>query len=200
MTMSAPNETELVKQLREKTGAGILDCRSALKESGWNFEKAIDHLRKKGVQIASKRSARATNAGKVESYIHAGGKIGVLIEVNCETDFVARTDDFSRFVKDVAMQVAATGAHYVQREEVPADVVEREKGVARETVKGKPENVVEKIIQGKLDKYFAEICLLEQPFIKNDKTTIQQYLTEIIAKTGENIRIKRFSKFILGEQ
>ncbi len=193
------NETELVKQLREKTGAGILDCRAALKETGWDFEKAVDALRKKGVQIASRKSARATNAGKVESYIHAGGKIGVLVEVNCETDFVARTEDFGRFVRDVAMQVAATGAQVVQREDVPAEAIEREKAVTRESVKGKPENVVGKIIEGKLDKFFKEICLVEQPFIKNDKTTIQQYLTEIIAKTGENIRIKRFAKFILGE-
>lgn len=197
--MSAPSETDLVKQLREKTGAGVLDCRSALKESGWDFERAVDHLRKNGVQIASKRSARATNAGKVESYIHAGGKIGVLIEVNCETDFVARTEDFGRFVKDAAMQVAATGAQFVAREEVPASAIEREQAVYRESVKGKPDNIVQKIVDGKLDKYFQEVCLLEQPFIKNDKTTIQQYLTEIIAKTGENIRIKRFAKFILGE-
>ena len=199
MANSVANETELVKQLREKTGAGILDCRAALKETGWDFEKAVDALRKKGVQIASRKSARATNAGKVESYIHAGGKIGVLVEVNCETDFVARTEDFGRFVKDVAMQVAATGAQVVQREDVPAEAIEREKAVTRESVKGKPENVVGKIIEGKLDKFFKEICLVEQPFIKNDKTTIQQYLTEIIAKTGENIRIKRFAKFILGE-
>lgn len=193
------NETELVKQLREKTGAGVLDCRTALKESSWDFEKAIDHLRKKGLQIASKRSAKATNAGRVDSYIHAGGKIGVLVEINCETDFVARTEDFGRFVRDVGMQVAAANARWIERGEVPPDVLEREKGIARETVKGKPENVIDKIVQGKLDKFFQEVCLLEQPFIKNDKITIQQYLSEIVAKTGENIRIKRFARFVLGE-
>lgn len=199
MSTPAVNETELVKNLREKTGAGILDCRSALKEANWDFEKAIDGLRKKGLQIAAKRSARETNCGKVESYIHAGGKIGVMVEINCETDFVARTDDFQRFTKDVAMQIAATNAQYVERTEVPADLIEREKTIYKESVKGKPENVVEKIIQGKLDKFFSEICLVEQIFIKNDKATIQSLLTEIIAKTGENVRIKRFAKFILGE-
>lgn len=193
------NETELVKQLREKTGAGILDCRAALKETSWDFEKAVDALRKKGLQIASKRSARATNAGKVECYIHGGGKLAVMVEVNCETDFVARTDDFQRFAKDVAMQVAATGARYVERAEVPAAELEREKAIYRESVKGKPANIVDKIVEGKLDKFYQEVCLVEQVFIKNDKVTIQQLLTEIIAKTGENVRIKRFAKFILGE-
>ena len=199
MTGAAVNETELVRTLREKTGAGILDCRAALKESAWDFEKAVDALRKKGVQIASKRSARDTKCGKVENYIHAGGKIGVMVEINCETDFVARTEDFGRFARDVAMQIAATGAQYVAREEVPAAAIERERAVHLESIKGKPENVLAKIVEGKLDKFFQEVCLLEQPFIKNDKTTIQQYLTEIIAKTGENVRIKRFSKFVLGE-
>jgi elongation factor Ts len=188
-----------VKALREKTGAGILDCRAALKESAWDFEKAVDALRKKGVQVAQKRGGRATNAGKVECYIHAGGKIGTMIEVNCETDFVARTEEFGRFARDLAMQVAATGAQYVERSEVPAAAVEREKAVLAEQVKGKPPAVAEKIIQGKLDKFYQEVCLLEQPFIRDDKTTIQQLLTELIAKTGENVRVRRFAKFVLGD-
>ncbi len=199
MSTPAVNETELVKNLREKTGAGILDCRAALKEAGWDIEKALDGLRKKGLQIAAKRGGRETKCGKVESYIHGGGKIGVMVEVNCETDFVARTEDFARFVKDVAMQAAATNAKWVDRAEVPADVVAREKAIYAETVKGKPANIVDKIVEGKLDKFFSEVCLSEQIFIKNDKTTIQQLLTEIIAKTGENVRIKRFAKFTLGE-
>jgi len=194
-----PSEAELVKELREKTGAGILNCRKALQETSWDVEKAIDALRKTGAQIALKKSGRATNAGKVDSYLHMGGKIGVLVEVNSETDFVAKNELFQQFTKDVSMQVAATNPQYVQRSDVPVEVQAREKEIHRESIKGKPENVVEKILEGKLDKFYKEICLLEQPFVKDDKKTIQEYLTEVIAKTGENINIKRFVRFVLGE-
>lgn len=193
------NETELVKSLREKTGAGILECRKALQETSWDIEQAIDYLRKRGAQIAAKKSSRATNAGAVESYIHMGGKIGVLVEINCETDFVAKTEDFKAFVKEVAMQIAATNPTCVQRSQVAQEAVEREKQIIAETIKGKPANVADKIIEGKLEKYYQEVCLLEQPFIKDDKRTIQQYLNDIIAKTGENIQIKRFARYVLGE-
>ncbi len=193
------NEAELVKELREKTGAGILDCRKALVEVSWDVEKAVDCLRKKGAQIAGKKAGRATNNGRVESYIHMGGKIGVLVEVNCETDFVARTDQFGEFCRNVAMQIAAANPICVTREEVPAAAVAREKEIFLESVKGKPANVVDKILEGKLDKFYKENCLLEQSFVKDDKKTIQEYLTEVIATTGENMVIKRFSRFVLGE-
>lgn len=193
------NEAELVKELREKTGAGILDCRKALVETSWNVEKAVDELRKKGAQIAGKKAGRETNNGRVESYIHMGGKIGVLVEINCETDFVARTEQFVEFCRNVAMQIAATNPICIRREEVPAAAVEREKAIFLESVKGKPANVVDKILEGKLDKFYKENCLLEQAFVKDDKKTIQEYLTEVIAKTGENMVIKRFSRFVLGE-
>ena len=193
------NEAELVKELREKTGAGILDCRKALVETSWNVEKAVDELRKKGAQIAGKKAGRATNNGRVESYIHMGGKIGVLVEINCETDFVARNEQFIEFCRNVAMQIAATNPVCIVREDVPAALVEREKAIFLESVKGKPANVVDKILEGKLDKFYKENCLLEQAFVKDDKKTIQEYLTEVIAKTGENMVIKRFSRFVLGE-
>jgi elongation factor Ts len=193
------NETELVRELREKTGAGILDCRKALVTSSWDIEKAVDTLRKNGAQIAGKKAGRATNNGRVESYIHMGGKIGVMVEINCETDFVARTEQFIEFCRNVAMQIAATSPLRISRDEVPADVIEREKAIYLESVKGKPANVVDKIIEGKLDKFFKDSCLLEQAFVKDDKKTIQEYMTEVIAKTGENMVIKRFSRFVLGE-
>lgn len=194
-----PNETELIKKLRDKTSAGVLNCRSALKEADWDLEKAIDILRKKGVQLASKRGFRTAKAGKVESYIHAGGKIGVMVEVNCETDFVARTDEFQRFARDIAMQIAATSAQSVGREEIPEELIEREKAIYREGIQGKPPQVIEKIVEGKLSKFFQETCLLEQSFVKNDKIIVRDLLTEMIAKTGENIVIRRFQKFILGD-
>jgi elongation factor Ts len=194
-----PNETDLVKKLRQKTGAGILHCRKALQSSSWDIEKAIEALRKQGLKLASKRSGRQTKAGKVDCYIHGGGKIGVMIEVNCETDFVARTEEFCRFVKDVAMQIAAAGAQYIEPSEVPPELLDKEKEILKANIKGKPDNVVEKIVQGKINKFYEEVCLLNQPFIKNDKLTIGQCLTELIAKTGENIKIKRFAKFSLGD-
>ncbi len=192
-------ESELVKELRDKTGAGILDCRKALQQTEWDVEKAIDELRKRGSQIAEKKSGRATNQGLVSSYIHMGGKIGVLVEINCETDFVARTEDFTAFCKDIAMQVAAASPSYIQREEVPQNILDKEKEILAESVKGKPAAVVEKIISGKIEKYYKEVCLLDQLFVKDDSKTINEYLTSIIAKTGENIKIRRFSRFVLGE-
>jgi elongation factor Ts len=156
-------------------------------------------LRKRGAQIAGKKSGRATNQGLVYSYIHMGGKIGVLVEINCETDFVARTEDFTTFCKDVAMQIAAASPKYMDREEVPQNILDKEKEILAESIKGKPENVVEKIISGKIEKFYKEVCLLDQLFVKDDSKTISEYLTSIIAKTGENIKIRRFSRFVLGE-
>ncbi|MBI4972110.1 MAG: translation elongation factor Ts [Candidatus Omnitrophica bacterium] len=191
---------EIVKQLRDRTGAGVMDCKRALGESKGDVEKAIEILRKKGIDTAGKKASRETKDGLVTSYIHMGGKIGVLLEVNCETDFVARTSDFGNFVKDIAMQIAAASPLHVSREDVPANWIEKEKEIALEQIKGKPPQVAEKIIQGKLDKRYQEICLLEQNFIKDDKHTIKDILTAIIAKTGENIIIRRFVRFELGEK
>lgn len=189
-----------VVELRKKTGAGMMDCKNALVESNGDMEKAMDLIRKKGLQIASKKSSRAAKQGCIGSYIHMQGKIGVMVEVNCETDFVAKTEDFQNFVKDVCLQIVASCPSYVSREEVPAQVVEKEKQFFKDEVKGKPENVAEKIIQGKLDKFFKDICLLEQAFIKDDKKTIKDYITQVIAKTGENVVLKRFVRYQLGEE
>lgn len=191
---------EIVKQLRDLTNAGVMDCKRALADSNGDIQKAIEILRKKGIDTAVKKSGRETKDGLVSSYIHMGGKIGVLVEVNCETDFVARTADFVAFVKDIAMQIAATSPLYVSREDVPVNWIETEKEIAKEQIKDKPPQVAEKIIQGKLDKRFEQICLLEQKFIKDDKHTVKDILTEIIAKTGENIVIRRFVRFELGEK
>ncbi len=178
-----------------------MDCKKALTETDGDHEKAIDYLRKKGLAAASKKAGRAATEGLVGSYIHAGGKIGVLVEVNCETDFVAKTDSFQAFVKDIAMHIAAASPLYVRREEVPADVIEREKDIYRAKAKesGKPDNIVEKIIEGQVGKFFADICLLEQSFVKDPDKSIQTYLNETIANIGENISIRRFAKFNLGE-
>ena len=193
---------EMVKNLREKTGAGMMDCKAALAETGGDMEKALDFLRKKGLASAAKKASRTASDGCVSSYIHAGGKIGVLIEVNCETDFVARTDDFQNLVKDLAMHVAASNPLFVKREDVPAAVVEREKNVHVDQVRAmkKPENVIEKIVEGKMDKYYGDICLLEQGFVKDPDMKIQSLLTEKIAKLGENITVKRFVRFELGQE
>ncbi len=190
-----------VNELRKATGAGLMDCKKALTETDGDHEKAIDYLRKKGLAAASKKAGRAATEGLVGSYIHAGGKIGVLVEVNCETDFVAKTDSFQAFVKDIAMHIAAASPLYVRREEVPADVIEREKDIYRAKAKesGKPDNIVEKIIEGQVGKFFADICLLEQSFVKDPDKSIQTYLNETIANIGENISIRRFAKFNLGE-
>ncbi|MCD6560312.1 MAG: translation elongation factor Ts [Deltaproteobacteria bacterium] len=193
--------TSLVKELREKTGVGIMDCKQALMESDGDISKAVDFLRKKGIATAKKRGTRTASEGQVQSYIHAGGKIGVLLEVNCETDFTGKNDDFTNFVKDVAMQIAASNPIAIDQESVPEDMLTKEKeiyaGQAKET--GKPEKVIEKIVEGKLKKFFSESCLLNQPFVKNPDITIQDLLNEIIAKTGENIVIRRFARFQLGE-
>ncbi len=191
----------MVKELREKTGAGMMDCKEALAECGADLEKAIDFLRKKGLATAQKRSGRATSQGLIESYIHMGGKIGVLVEVNCETDFVAKTDDFKEFVRNIAMHIAATGPAGVAPEDVPEDVISREREIykAQALESGKPENIVDKIIQGKLDKFIKESCLLNQSYVKNPDMSITDYLNEVIGKTGENISIKRFARFQLGD-
>lgn len=191
----------MVKDLREKTGAGVMDCKEALKEVGGDVEKAIDYLRKKGLAATSKKAGRSATEGVVGSYIHAGGKIGVLIEVNCETDFVAKTPDFVQLVKDLAMQVAAVNPLYINRDDVPEEVLEREKEIyasqARET--GKPEKVIERIVSGKLEKFFSEVCLLEQPFVKDSEIRVDKLIAQIIAKVGENIVIRRFARYQVGE-
>jgi len=193
--------TSLIKELREKTGVGIMDCKTALKECDGDISRAIDFLRKKGIATAKKRGGRATSQGQVQSYIHAGGKIGVLVEVNCETDFTGKTEDFTSFVRDIAIQIAATNPVAVDRERIPADLLEKEKDIyatqARES--GKPEKIIDKIVEGKLGKFFSETCLLEQPFVKNPDITVQDLLNEMMAKTGENILIRRFARFQLGE-
>lgn len=193
--------TSIIKELREKTGVGIMDCKAALLECDGDISKAIDHLRKKGIATAKKRGGRATSQGQVQSYIHAGGKIGVLVEVNCETDFTGKTEDFTSFVKNIAIQVAATNPVAIDRERVPEDVLEKEKEIYASQAKasGKPEKIIEKIVEGKLKKFFSEECLLEQPFVKNPDITIQNLLNELIAKTGENIVVRRFVRFQLGE-
>ena len=191
--------TDLIKKLREKTNAPMMDCKKALEESNGDMEIAIDILRKKGQIVALKKAGRCAKEGVVGSYIHSNSKLGVLLEVNCETDFVARNEDFKQFVKDVSMQVAATSPSYVSREEVPGHILEREKNVLKESVKNKPENVMEKIVQGKLEKFYSEVCLLDQPYVKDDKITIKEYLNELIGKTGENILIRRFVRLQVGE-
>lgn len=191
----------LVKELRSQTGAGILDCQNALKETNSDIEKAVDLLRQKGLAAAQKKAGRETKEGLVSSYIHAGSKIGVLIEINCETDFVARNEEFQSLVKDVALQVAAANPSYVQRENVPADLIEREKAVYLGQAKemGKPEAAWEKIVLGKLEKFYQEQCLVEQSFIKDPNITIKEILTQKIAKLGENISIARFTRYQLGQ-
>ncbi len=193
--------SQMVKELREKTNAGMMDCKKALGETDGDMEKAVDLLRQKGLAVAAKRADRATSEGVVECYIHAGGKLGVMVEVGCETDFVAKTDDFKAFARDIAMHVAAVNPVAVSREEIPTDLVEREKAIyvkqAQES--GKPENIIDKIVTGKIEKYISEICLLDQKFVKNPDLSIQDLLNELVAKMGENISIKRFARFQIGE-
>jgi len=192
---------ELIKQLRERTAAGFMDCKKALEEAQGDIEKAVDILRKKGLAIAAKRAAKETLEGVVSAYIHSNKKIGVLVEVNCETDFVARTSEFQQFAHDLAMQIAATNPIAISREQVPPEVLEREKKIYEEQLKeaGKPENIIPKIVEGKLEKFYKENVLLEQPFIKNPDLTIQDLLNELMAKIGEKILIKRFCRFQVGE-
>jgi elongation factor Ts len=191
----------LVKELRGKTGAGILDCQNALKETDSDIEKAIDLLRQRGLAAAQKKAGRETKEGVVSSYIHAGSKIGVLVEVNCETDFVARNDEFQELVKDVALQIAAASPAYVKRDQVSPEQVEREKAIYLAQAKelGKPATAIEKIVQGKLEKFYQEQCLIEQSFIKDPNVTITEILTQKIAKLGENISIARFTRYQLGQ-
>ena len=191
----------LVRDLREKTGAGIMDCKKALAETKLNFEAAVTYLREKGLASAAKRADKATSEGAVGSYIHAGGKVGVIVEVNCETDFVAKTDEFQSFVKDIAMHVAALNPLYVRREDVPQDVIDKEISIYKTQAleSGKPEKVVEKMVDGKVEKFFQEICLLDQSFVKDPDRTVKELLTATIAKLGENISIKRFARFKVGE-
>ena len=192
-----------VKELRERSGAPMMDCKNALSESKGDVEQALIWLRKKGIATAAKKAARVTSEGSVASYIHAGGKIGVLVEINCETDFVARTDDFQQLVKDVAMQVAAANPSFVSREEVPGAVVEKEREIYRQQMadQKKPPQVIDKIIEGKLEKFYAESCLMEQPFIRDSsgKTRLKDMVDQATAKMGERIVVKRFARFQVGE-
>lgn len=193
--------TQMVKELREATNAGILDCRKALSEANGNFEQAVEVLRKKGLASAAKKANRETNEGIVGHYIHTGSKLASLVELNCETDFVARTESFQELARDLAMHVAAARPTYLRREDVPANVVEHEKAIYQEQManSGKPAHVLEKIIDGKLDKWYSEVCLLEQGFIKDPDTNIQQLLTQKIATLGENIKVNRFARVAIGE-
>jgi len=192
---------EDIKTLRERTGAGILDCKKALAETGGNLEQAIDWLRAKGVASAAKKSGRAATEGVVTSYIHAGGRIGVLLEVNCETDFVALNEGFQSLCRDIAMHIAAAAPEYVGREDVSADAIARERAVQKQRVmdEGKPAQVAERIVEGRMSKFYEEVCLLEQRFVRDDSKTVREVLTEAVARIGENIRVRRFSRYVLGE-
>lgn len=192
--------SQMVKELRDKTNAGMMDCKRALGETEGDLEKAVDLLRQKGLAVAQKRADRATSEGVVECYIHAGSKLGVMVEVGCETDFVAKTDDFIAFARDIAMHIAASSPVAVSREDVPADLIARETEIykAQALDSGKPENIVDKIVSGKVEKYISEVCLLDQKFVKNPDLSVQDLLNELIAKMGENISIKRFARFQIG--
>ncbi len=194
-------DAKVVKALREKTGAGMMDCKKALQEGGGDEEKSVDILREKGLSAAARRSGRVANQGIVDSYIHLGGKIGVLVEVNCETDFVALNDEFRGFVRNLCLQIAATNPGYLKKEEIPESILEKERQIIRAQAlnEGKPEKVIEKIVEGRLDKFYRENCLLEQPFVKDEDIAIGELLTNLIAKIGENIVIRRFSRFEIGE-
>jgi len=191
----------LVKELREKTGVGMMDCKKALQESKGDLTLAVEYLRKKGIATAKKRGGRTTSEGQVASYIHPGAKIGVLVEVNCETDFSGKTEDFSAFVKNIAMQIAAANPLSVDRDGIPASVLEKEREIYATQAKesGKPDKVIEKIVEGKMTKFYSEACLLEQPYVKNPDIKVQDLLNELMAKTGENIVIRRFARYQLGE-
>ena len=192
--------TQMVKELRDKTSAGMMDCKKALSETDGDMEKAVALLRKKGLAVAAKRAGRATSEGVVETYIHAGGKLGVMIELNCETDFVAKTDQFRELARDLAMHIAAANPVSIDRENVPADVLAREKDiyVQQALESGKPENIVDKIVSGKIDKFLSEICLLEQKYVKNPDLSVQDLLTDCVGKMGENISVRRFARFQIG--
>jgi elongation factor Ts len=189
--------TEDVKKLREATGAGMMDAKKALEEAG-NFEEAIALLRKKGHASLAKKSDRSTKEGVVSSYIHAGGKVGVLIEINCETDFVARNDDFKQLATELALHIAAAGPAYVTREEVPADLLESEKKIYAEQVKDKPANMIDQIVNGKVEKFYEQVCLLDQPYIREPEKKVKDLIAERVAKLGENIQVRRFARFVVG--
>jgi elongation factor Ts len=192
---------ELVKDLRQRTGAGVIDCKKALQEAKGNMDAAIDYLRRKGLATAAKKAGRIATDGLVSSYIHAGGKMGVLVEINCETDFVAKTEDFQNFVKNIAMHIAATNPQYIRREEVPEEVLEKERDIYRNQAldAGKPQKVIGKIVEGKMERFYSEVCLLEQTYVRDSDLTIKDLLDAMIAKVGENISIRRFVRFQLGE-
>ncbi|MEK6569475.1 MAG: translation elongation factor Ts [candidate division NC10 bacterium] len=199
--MAATIPATLVRELRERTGVGFMECKAALAEANGDLDRAITLLREKGLASASKKMGRVASDGLVVSYIHGGGKIGVLLELNCETDFVARTDEFSALARDIAMQVAAANPSYARREEVPEAVLEKERAILRvqATSSGKPEGVIERIVQGRMGKFFSEACLLEQPFIKDPEVKVEDRIKEVIAKVGENIVVRRFCRYQLGE-
>ena len=192
---------ELIKDLRQQSGAGIMDCKQALSETDGNLEKAVEFLRKKGLAMAAKKKGRATSEGSIGGYIHAGAKIGVMVEVNCETDFVAKTDEFQSIVKDIAMHIAASDPRYKSIEDVPQDVIDREKEIFSTQAKeaGKPEKIIGRIVEGKMEKFYGEACLLEQPFIKDTDQTIKDFLAKAIAKLGENMSIRRFERYQVGQ-
>lgn len=192
---------EKVKDLRQRTGAGVVDCKSALQEAKGDMEAAIEYLRRKGLATAAKKAGRIATDGQVSSYIHAGGKMGVLVEINCETDFVAKTEDFQTFVKNIAMHIAATNPQYIRREDIPPEVLERERRIYRSQAvdAGKPEKVINKIVEGKMERFYSEVCLLEQTYIKDSDLTVKEVLDALIAKIGENISVRRFARFQLGE-
>ena len=191
---------KMVKELREATNAGMMDCKKALTECGGDMEKAAEYLRKKGIAAAAKKEGRQTSQGIVDAYIHPGGRVGVLVEVACETDFVARTDDFRELVHNIAMHVAAAGPVAIARDEVDAELVEKEREIYREQMReqGKPENIIDKIVEGKIDKYYSEVCLLEQKYVKDPDMTVEDYLKSVIGKLGENMVIKRFARYEIG--
>ena len=192
---------ELVKDLRQRTGAGVIDCKAALQEAQGNMEAAIDYLRRKGLATAAKKAGRIATDGLISSYIHAGGKMGVLVEINCETDFVAKTEDFQTFVKNIAMHIAAANPQYIRREEIPEEALERERAIYRTQAQdsGKPQKVIDKIIEGKMERFYSEVCLLEQTYVRDSDLTIKELLDAMIAKIGENMTIRRFARFQLGE-
>ena len=193
---------EIVMKLRNKTGVGMMDCKKALVETNGEFEKAVEMLRKKGMEVATKRAGKTASQGVVASYIHLGGKVGVLVEVNCESDFVAKGETFKAFVKDISMHIAAAKPLWISKDDVPADILEKEKSILKDQAlaTGKPEKVIEKIVEGKVGKFFSENCLLDQPFVKDTDRSIQQYLDELIGKTGEKCVIRRFVRYEMGEE
>ena len=192
---------EKIRELRGRTGAGVLDCKKALEASNGDVDKAIEHLRKSGAAKAEQKLTRKTDEGIIEAYIHPGARLGVLLQLNCETDFVGKTDDFKRLARDIAMQIAASNPIAISRDDIPKEILEREKSIYTSQTKdsGKPENIIEKIVEGKLGKFYKEVCLLEQPFVKDTNISVENYIKEHIAKIGENISIKRFARFRIGE-